>query len=390
MKIDEIMIVEAAPARVDAATRQAKMDRAAKLNAKLNAPAAAPEEPEEPATKPAVQRPKADPFAQMVNQLQPPQQSSTGGTTTQIAGGTRHTANPNNPNLKQPEAPAAAAEKPAAGADYSQGGAGIKNVQATPQYKPGLGKKPATTPAAAEPTTTPAAAEKPVPGAGMPTPPGAGMPGRNATGPEFSNIVGSNFMKGFAQGVGSGDLSNAVNAASQSNIAAQKAKDGTPAVPGEEQPAAEPTTAKAGEKELSPGASVPGTTSAGAATPDQDVTLANPIAKPVAEPAAAPATAAKGKTMSKKDILAWISRNDEDNAALQSFKDGITAAEKSGVGTATGDKPDYSKGGAGIQNVQVTPDKVGYAPKTAAPAATPAPAANQTQLASKQYKKAPL
>jgi hypothetical protein len=142
----------------------------------------------------------------------------------------------------------------------------------------------------------------------------------------------------------------------------------------------------------------PGKAGEPGATPDQDVTLANPIGKPgaektgqpqtqdspVAEPAAAPATAAKGKAMSKQEILSWISRNDEDNAALQSFKAGITAAEKSGAGTATGDKPDYSKGGAGIQNVQVTPDKVGYAPKTAAPAA------NQTQLASKQYKKAPL
>jgi hypothetical protein len=404
MKIDEIMIVEAAPARVDAATRQAKMDRAAKLNAKLNAPAAptaAPEEPEEPATKPAVQRPKADPFGQMVNQLQPPQQSSTGGTTTQIAGGTRHTANPNNPNLKQPEAPAAAAEKPAAGADYSQGGAGIKNVQATPQYKPGLGKKPAATPTAAEPTTTPAAAEKPVPGAGMPTPPGAGMPGRKATGPEFSNIVGSNFMKGFAQGVGSGDLSNAVNAASQSNIAAQKAKDGTPAVPGEEQPAADPATAKAGEKELSPGASVPGTTSAGAATPDQEVTLANPIAKPGAEKSAAAPAAAKGKTMTKQEILAWISRNDEDNPALQSFKDGITAAEKAGAPAAepaAAGTPNYGKATPGILNVQATPSKVTATPKTAAPAAKPnygapkvaVPAAKQPQMASKQYKKAPL
>lgn len=398
MKINEVMVAEAAPARVDAATRQAKMDRAAKLNAKLNAPAAAPEEPEEPATKPAVQRPKADPFAQMVNQLQPPQQSSTGGTTTQIAGGTRHTANPNNPNLKQPEAPAAAAEKPAAGADYSQGGAGIKNVQATPQYKPGLGKKPATTPAAAEPTTTPAAAEKPVPGAGMPTPPGAGMPGRKATGPEFSNIVGSNFMKGFAQGVGSGDLSNAVNAASQSNIAAQKAKDGTPAVPGEEQPAADPATAKAGEKELSPGASVPGTTAAGAATPDQDVTLANPIAKTGAEKSAAAPAAAKGKTMTKQEILAWISRNDEDNPALQSFKDGITAAEKSGAGTvpaaqsaASDTTPNYGAPNPGIQNIQAGPNKVtatskvNYGSKTTTPVQQ-----KQTELASKQYKKAPL
>ena len=390
MKINEVMveantnrkIVGQAQAAANLKTNREKSAAWTKqmkdTSAETEAPAAAPEEP---ATKPAVQRPKADPFAQMVNQLQPPQQSSTGGTTTQIAGGTRHTANPNNPNLKQPEAPAAAAEKPAAGADYSQGGAGIKNVQATPQYKPGLGKKPATTPAAAEPTTTPAAAEKPVPGAGMPTPPGAGMPGRNATGPEFSNIVGSNFMKGFAQGIGSGDLSNAVNAASQSNIAAQKAKDGTPAVPGEEQPAADPATAKAGEKELSPGASVPGTTSAGAATPDQEVTLANPIAKPGAEKSAAAPAAAKGKTMTKQEILAWISRNDEDNPALQSFKDGITAAEKGApaagqtIGNATDlvrdlkadqakkTTPNYGASDPGIKNTQVTPNTVGYAVK---------------------------
>ena len=146
------------------------------------------------------------------------------------------------------------------------------------------------------------------------------------------------------------------------------------------------------------------------ATPDQDVTLANPIGKPGAEktgqpqtqdspvadpaaaktgaakPAAAPATAAKGKTMSKQEILSWISRNDEDNAALQSFKAGITTAEKSGAPADA----NYGKATPGIQNVEVTPDKVGYAPKTAAPAATPAPAAKQTQLASKQYKKVPL
>jgi hypothetical protein len=301
----------------------------------------------------------------------------------------------------KPEEPAAAApETPTASKpNYGAGGAGIPNVQATPVQKtpaavttPNYGPKNGITATPVQ-KLPPAAEKTPVPGAGMPTPPGAGMPGRNATGPELSNIVGSNFMKGFAQGVGSPDLANAVNAASQSNIAAQKATDGTPAVPGEEQPAADPATAKAGEKELSPGASVPGTTSAGAATPDQEVTLANPIAKPDAEkPEATPApVTAKGKTMTKQEILSWISRNDEDNAALQSFKDGITAAEKAGAPAGT----DYGKATPGIQNVQAAPGKVSYAPKTAAaapkgPATVSATMSPQPQMASKQYKKAPL
>jgi hypothetical protein len=288
------------------------------------------------------------------------------------------------------EAPAAAPEAPATKPtpNYGAGGAGIPNVQATPVQKtpaavttPNYGPKNGITATPVQ-KLPPAAEKTPVPGAGMPTPPGAGMPGRNATGPELSNIVGSNFMKGFAQGVGSGDLSNAVNAASQSNIAAQKAKDGTPAVPGEEQPAADPATAKAGEKELSPGASVPGETPAGATTPDQDVTLANPIAKPDAEkPEATPVPAtAKGKTMTKQEILSWISRNDEDNPALQSFKDGITAAEKSGAGTvpaaqsaASGTTPNYGAPNPGIQNIQAGPNKVtatskvNYGSKTTTP-----------------------
>ena len=97
--------------------------------------------------------------------------------------------------------------------------------------------------------------------------------------------------------------------------------------------------------------------------------------------------------MTKQEILAWISRNDEDNAALQSFKDGITAAEKSATAAAPAATPtasNYSKATPGIQNTQATPGKVSYAPKTAAPAATPAPAAKQPQMASKQYKKVPL
>ena len=389
-------------------------------------------------------------------------------------------AKPEEPAAATPAAPAAT---PAATPNYGKGTPGIPNIQVTPGIKtpqpaakpatqasptPNYGPKAAATPVTlANPIAKPGAATPtpgtdkpgltPVPGAGMPTPPGAGMPkpvakaatpsagkpgepGRKATGPEFSNIVGSNFMKGFAQGVGSPELANAVNAASQSNISAQKAKDGTPAVPGEEQPAAEPTTAKAGEKELSPGASVPGATpNYGTAKPGQPVTLANPIGKPgtakpgatptpgtakpdqdvtlddpavkagaakpgqpqtqdspIAKPAAAPTpAAAKGKTMTKQEIMAWISRNDEDNAALQSFKDGITAAEKSGAGAEPAATPNYGKATPGIQNVQATPSKVTAAPKI--PAATPnygpktaAPAARQPQMASKQYKKAPL
>jgi hypothetical protein len=130
--------------------------------------------------------------------------------------------------------------------------------------------------------------------------------------------------------------------------------------------------------------------------------------------------------MSKQEILAWISRNDEDNAALQSFKDGITAAEKTGAPAAepaaTGTK-NYGQGGAGIQNVQATPkfrynnyDAVtgkitsfGAAKKAADDAEHEyqmknnpryaqawqkadniAPAGKQEVMASKQYKKAPL
>ena len=166
------------------------------------------------------------------------------------------------------------------------------------------------------------------------------------------------------------------------------------AKPGAEKPGATPGTAKPGEPvTLDDPAAKPG-----AATPGQPQTQDSPIAKPGAEkpgaakPAAAPApaTAAKGKTMSKKDILAWISRNDEDNAALQSFKDGITAAEKSGAPADA----NYGKATPGIQNVQATPGKVSYAPKTAAAApkgpATVSASMPQPQMASKQYKKAPL
>jgi len=211
----------------------------------------------------------------------------------------------------------------------------------------------------------------------------------------------------------------------------------TPAKPG--QPvAATPVTTGQPAKGATPdlgakpaAAGQPGKVGQPVATPDQDVTLANPIGKagaakpgqpqtqdsPVAEPAAAkpgaakPAAvstpaAAKGKAMSKQEILAWISRNDEDNAALQSFKDGITSAEKSGAGAAPAaapaaapTTPNYSKGTPGVQNIQAAPGKVSYAPKTAAtPAATPnyapkgVPTATpkQPQMASKQYKKAPL
>jgi hypothetical protein len=167
------------------------------------------------------------------------------------------------------------------------------------------------------------------------------IPGRTATGVEASNIVGSNFMKGFAQGVGSDALAQAANAASGSNISAQAGKDGVPATSGEvtqdspvTTPAQEPAKAK----------------QAGAA-PDKETTLANPIAKPVAAPAA------KGKTMTKQEILAWISRNDEDNAALQSFKDGITAAEKTGAGAATTAATTTDKSAA-------TATKLNFSPKT--------------------------
>jgi hypothetical protein len=163
--------------------------------------------------------------------------------------------------------------------------------------------------------------------------------------------------------------------------------------------AAAPGTAKPGEPvTLDDPAAKPG-----AAAPDKETTLANPIAKPgeekpgaaapgavkPAQPAAAPA-AATGKSMSKQEILSWISRNDEDNAALQSFKDAIAAAEKAGAPAGA----DYGKATPGIQNVQAAPGKVSYAPKTAAAApkgpATVSATMAQPQMASKQYKKAPL
>ena len=317
----------------------------------------------------------------------------------------------------------------------AKGGAGTPVTLANPIAKPGAA------------TLTPG--RTPVPGAGMPTPPGAGMPkavaatdtaakgdqpkrnwdGKGAGG----NLPGASFLKGFTKAAGMTDATQAIDAAQQSNIdydlmAKQKAKAGAttgdepegtkpgePATAATPAGAATPATGKAGE--LSPGTSKPGISSygpkaaqpvtlanpigqPGATTPDKETTLANPIsAKPgeekpgAAKPgAAAPApAAAKGKTMTKQEILSWISRNDEDNAALQSFKDGISAAEKAGTPAGT----DYGKATPGIQNVQAAPGKVSYAPKTAAaapkgPATVSATMSPQPQMASKQYKKAPL
>jgi hypothetical protein len=268
----------------------------------------------------------------------------------------------------------------------------------------------------------------------MPTPPGAGMPkpvtqpagaaapataadkgwqGKGAGG----NLPGASFLKGFTKAAGMTDATNAIDAAQQSNIdydlmAKQKAKadsdkEGQPATEPGATPADAATPATGTTGELSPGASKPGATSNYGPKAAQPVTLANPISKPgaatpgqpqtqdspIAKPGAAtpaPATAAKGKAMTKQEILAWISRNDEDNAALQSFKDGITAAEKSGAPADV----NYGKATPGIQNVQAAPGKVSYAPKTAAAApkgpATVSASIPQPQMASKQYKKAPL
>jgi hypothetical protein len=185
-------------------------------------------------------------------------------------------------------------------------------------------------------------------------------PGKTATGPEAANIVGSNFMKGFAQGIGSDKLAQAANAASGSNISAQAGKDTVPAAAPTQEPAAAPT---------------------------QEPAAAAPVATPVATP-----VAAKGKVMVKQDILSWISRNDKDNAALQSFKDGITAAEKAGAAAPAsvtsvnyGGKPTSSA----PYKVTRTSNTPNAAPKAAAvPAAVPAEV--QQESASKQYKKAPL
>lgn len=321
---------------------------------------------------------------------------------------------------EEPAATPAAAATPSGPVNYGKGTPGIPNIQVTPGIKtPQPAAKPATQ---ASPTPTPNYGAKPgqpvtlaspiaKPGAGMPkpvaTPAGAATPaddadtgwkGKGAGG----NLPGASFLKGFTKAAGMTDATNAIDAAQRSNIdydlmAKQKAKAdadkaGQPQT--QDSPIAEPAgaetpvTGKSGE--LSPGASKPGATPSYGPKAAQPITLANPIEQPgAAKPAAAPA-AAKGKTMSKKDILAWISRNDEDNAALQSFKDGITAAEKSGAPAGT----NYGKATPGIQNVQAAPGKVSYAPKTAAAApkgpATVSASMPQTQMASKQYKKAPL
>ena len=228
------------------------------------------------------------------------------------------------------------------------------------------------------PIAEPAGAETPATGKSGELSPGASKPGATPSyGPKAAQPI---------------TLANPIGQPGAAKPGAAPAP-GT-AKPGAEKPGATPGTAKPGEPVTldDPAAK------AGAATPGQPQTQDSPIAKPGAEkpgaakPAAAPApaTAAKGKTMSKQEILAWISRNDEDNAALQSFKDGITAAEKSGAPADA----NYGKATPGIQNVQATPGKVSYAPKTAAAApkgpATVSASMPQPQMASKQYKKAPL
>jgi hypothetical protein len=349
------------------------------------------------------------------------------------------TAQKNAPSAEEPAAAETPGETPpaatsAAKPNYGAGGTGMPNMQATPVSK--VTGKPA--PGA---TTPPAGATKPGATSGTattpdsevtlanPTPPGTatgaaapaddtnkGWQGKGAGG----NLPGASFLKGFTKAAGMTDATNAIDAAQQSNIdydlmAKQKAdadknKQGEPAADPSATPAAEPNTAKPGQPVTlanpigQPGAAKPGATpnygpkaaqpvtlddpaaKPGAAAPDKETTLANPIAKPGEEKPGA----AKGKSMSKQEILSWIGRNDEDNAALQSFKDAIAAAEKAGAPAGT----DYSKATPGIQNVQAAPGKISYAPKTAAAApkgpATVSASMPQPQMASKQYKKAPL
>jgi hypothetical protein len=366
------------------------------------------------------------------------------------------TAQKNAPSAEEPAATPPAATAPAAKPNYGAGGAGIPNIQVTPTQK---------TPAA-KPVTQ--ASPTPVPGAGMPTPPGAGMPkpvakpagtptddtnkdsqGQKADG-DWTNAAANPWTRGIAKGLGATDTVAAIDAGERSNIGqgGKETADADTDKTKQGEPVAEPNTAKPGEPvTLANPISQPG-----AETPDKETTLANPIsAKPGEEkPAAAAPAAAKGKTMTKQEILAWISRNDEDNAALQSFKDGITAAEKTGAGAAAPDdmadisdaeiakstaaadderlsraagrtdlnprvkasvdaeiakrasnkKPaagvKYGDPNPGIQNIQVAPNTVTNTPKTTSTTTTtknfgtPKVPVKQKELASKQYKKAPL
>ena len=439
MKINEVML-EASVDRKQfgketvRANQKANIARSAAFRAQMDAPAAAPTAPEAPATPSGpVNYGKGTPGIpniQVTPGIKTPQPAAKPGTQASPTPTPNYGAKPGQPvTLANPIA------KP--GATPTPGTA-----------KPGL----TPVPGAGMPTPPGAGMPKPVtktPGATAPANNAdTGWKGKGAGG----NLPGASFLKGFTKAAGMTDATNAIDAAQRSNIdydlmAKQKAtadadKAGQPQT--QDSPIAEPAgaetpaTGKSGE--LSPGASKPGATPSygpkaaqpitlanpigqpgatpgtakpgepvtlddpaakpGAATPGQPQTQDSPIAKPGAEkpgaatpgaakPAAAPATA-KGKTMTKQEILAWISRNDEDNAALQSFKDGITAAEKSGAPADA----NYGKATPGIQNVQATPGKVSYAPKTAAAApkgpATVSASMPQPQMASKQYKKAPL
>ena len=432
MKIDEVML-EASVDRKQfgketvRANQKANIARSAVFRAQMDAPSA---------TEPAAATPAPAPAGGSVNYGK----GTPGIPNIQVT-----------PTQKTPQPAAKPATQASPTPNYgAKGGTGTPVTSANPIAKPGAAT-PTPGPTAGTPgrTPVPGAGMPTPPGAGMPTPVAAtdtaakgDQPRRDWNGKGAGgNLPGASFLKGFTRAAGMQDATQAIDAAQQSNIdydlmAKQKAKAGattgdepegtkpgepattaTPAgaaTPGAAKPGT-PGTAKPGTPNYGPKAAQPvtlanpigksgqsgepGKSAQPGATPDKETTLANPIsAKPgeekpgTAKPgAAAPApVAAKGKAMSKQEILAWVSRNDEDNAALQSFKDGITAAEKAGIPAGA----DYGKATPGIQNVQAAPGKVSYAPKTAAAApkgpSTVSASMAQPQMASKQYKKAPL
>ena len=336
----------------------------------------------------------------------------------------------------QPAATPAAPATPTATPNYGAGGAGTPQTQVTPVSKvtgqpaPTTGQAP--TPTASKPagtppsevtlanpiSNTPTAAAAASGGTATPAAPKARAAKSRfpnlqkiatGVGQVASGVGGAlgSVIKGANDAIKTGGGGNKYGSLASIQDTSTSATGVTPtATPSTTEPTTTATgatpTAKPGATPpagAKPGAAVP----VGGATPDLSAkpqTQDSPIAKPAGatpdigtKPAAAPVTAkapAQGKVMSKQEILSWISRNDEDNAALQGLKDAIASAEKSAPAAPAATTPNYGAKGAGMKNMQAAPGKVSYAPKTSAPAPAAAPAAKQPQMASKQYKKAPL
>ena len=367
----------------------------------------------------------------------------------------------------KPEEPAAAPVAPASGTpNYGAGGAETPQTQVTPVSKvtgqpaPTTGQAP--TPTASKPAgTPPSEVTLANPISNTPTAAAAASGGTATPAAPKARAAKSRFpnLQKIATGVGQvasgvggalGSVIKGANDAIKTGGGGNKygslasiqdtSTSATGVTPTATPSTTEPTTTATGATPTAkPGATPPAGAKPGAAapvggaTPDLSAkpqTQDSPVAKPAGatpdistKPAATPVTAkapAQGKVMSKQEILSWISRNDEDNAALQGLKDAIASAEKSAPAAAT-TTPNYGKDTPGVQNTQVTPDKIRYpnydevtGKITSAGAAKKAaddadheyqmknnpryaqvmqqfePAANQTQLASKQYKKAPL